>query len=497
MSISFNEIPLDVRTFGQYIEIDNSRAVQGSPAKPHKALAIGQRLSAGTVAEGVPTLVPSADAAEAYFGVGSQLAEMCRAFKKANRTTELWAIALDDNGSAVAATKTITVATATTTAAGTVYVYVAGHRIAVPIDSGTDQDDVAYAIHTAIQTHPEYARMPFTSGLATNVVTLTARNGGVAGNSLDVRLNYQQGEQIPAGLVSIVVAAGATGSADPDLSTAITAMGDVQYDTIAMASNVEADIEELGAELLTRWGGMVQKEGHAFVAAVGNQSTLTTLGNGLNLYPVTLFEVGGSGGNSPTPHYVAAAVVAAVSASETQKDPARPRQTLPLPGVLPPEPSHQFTREERNILLTDGVSTHYVDAGGTVRIERLITTYQTNALSIVDPSYLDETTVRNLAQLRYEVRTRIGLKYPRHKLADNGTLYDPGQAVVTPNSIRAELIGLFREWEGRALVEDFEQFKEDLIVERNSGDPNRIDVRMSPDLVNQFRVFAGQIQFLL
>jgi phage tail sheath gpL-like len=131
------------------------------------------------------------------------------------------------------------------------------------------------------------------------------------------------------------------------------------------------------------------------------------------------------------------------------------------------------------------------------RIERLVTTYQTNPLSIPDPSYLDVETMRTLAYLRYSVRARIALKFPRHKLADDGTLFDPGQAVVTPSSIRSELISLFRDWERAGLVEDFEQFKDELIVERDANDQNRVNMRMGPNLINQFRVFAGQIQFLL
>ncbi|MCZ7009896.1 phage tail sheath subtilisin-like domain-containing protein, partial [Salmonella enterica] len=82
-------------------------------------------------------------------------------------------------------------------------------------------------------------------------------------------------------------------------------------------------------------------------------------------------------GKSPTPPWIWAAVVAGVDAKEP--DPARPRQTLPLPGCLAPAEADRFTREERDILLHEGVSTYVVDAGGLARIERLITTYQTNA----------------------------------------------------------------------------------------------------------------------
>lgn len=493
MSVSFNTIPIDIRTPGQYIEFDNSRAVQGTPAQPHIALIVGQQLATATVAEQTPTLVGSSDAGESYFGVGAQVSEMIRAYKKANPATELWAIGLDDAGAATAGTQTITV-TGDATADGVLVLYIAGHRIEAVVTDGDALGDVAATLNAAILAYTDYARLPFTTAVALGVVTLTARNKGTVANGIDVRLNYLQGELTPAG-ITVAIAAGVAGATDPAMSDAITAMGDVQYHTIISALADATSLTALKAELLTRWGPMEQKEGHAFVGAIGTQSTLTTLGNTHNSQFLTIMSGGGAGGNSPTPTYDIAAIAGAVDSAEP--DPARPRQTLVMTGMLPPEPDHRFERTERNILLTDGISTNYVDGGGLVRIERIITTYQTNPLAVADPSYLDVTTLRTLYRLRYDVRTRIALKYPRHKLANDGTLFDPGQAVVTPSSIRAELISLFRSWESSGLVEGGVQFKEDLIVERSSSDVNRVDMRMSPDLMNQFRVFAGQIQFLL
>jgi phage tail sheath gpL-like len=138
-----------------------------------------------------------------------------------------------------------------------------------------------------------------------------------------------------------------------------------------------------------------------------------------------------------------------------------------------------------------------VDQGGNVLIERLVTTYQTNPFGVEDISYLDITTMRTLAYLRYSVRARIALKFPRHKLANDGTNFAPGQAIVTPKIIRAELIALARQWEEVGLVEKLDQFKEDLLVERDGTDPNRVNALIPPDIVNQFRVFAASVQFRL
>lgn len=495
MSISFNDIPLDIRTFGQYIEIDNSRAVQGVPAQPHKALIIGQGLATGTESEATPKQVPSSDAAEGFWGIGSMIAEMCRAFKEANPYTELWGISLDDAGAATAGTKTLTI-TGPATADGEIALYIGGRRVSIAVSDADADSAIATAIDTAIKAHAQYARMPYTSGAAAAVVTLTAKNKGTVANDVDVRVNYQVGEALPAG-VGVAIATGVSGATDPTLATALAAMADVQYHTIAQPYTDATSLTALESELSDRWGPMEQKEGHAFVAAIGTQATLTTLGNSRNSPFNTILEIGGLVAFSLAWRPIASAVVAAKDAAQTEVDPARPRQTLELDGVLAPAESDRFTRTERDTLLRDGIATHYVDDGGVTRIERLITTYQTNPLSAPDTSYLDVTTLRTVAFLRYAVRTRISLKYPRHKLADDGTLFDPGQAVVTPSSIKADLIALFRTWERAGLVEGGIQFATDLIVERNATDRNRVDYRLSPNLINQFRVGAGQIQFLL
>ena len=47
MSISFNQIPVDLRTPGAYVEIDNTNAVRGLVGMPSKILVIGQRKPEG------------------------------------------------------------------------------------------------------------------------------------------------------------------------------------------------------------------------------------------------------------------------------------------------------------------------------------------------------------------------------------------------------------------------------------------------------------------
>ncbi|HXG47687.1 MAG TPA: phage tail sheath C-terminal domain-containing protein [Methylomirabilota bacterium] len=484
MTIPFNQIPIDLRVPGTYIEFDNSRAVRGKLSVPGRILAIGQKLAAGTAAANTPVRVDTAALAVELFGRGSMLALMAAAIKAANRDTELWALPLADNGGGTAAAGTITV-TGPATAAGTLNLYVGGKRVQVAVASGDTANTIAAAINAAINADLD---LPVTSTVLAAEVTVTARHKGVAAGKVDLRHSYYQGEKLPAG-VTLAIVQLTGGAGNPDLATALAALGDAWHNTWVMPYTDATSLSAVETDLANRWGPTKMIESHAFSAEVGTVGDLTTLGNSRNSPHLTIMDAGGS----PTAPFIWAAVVAAVDAAET--DPARPRQTLPLPGLLAAPEGARRTLEERNTLLYDGISTHAVDALGGVRIERLITTYQVNAQSLDDPSYLDVTTLRTLSHLRYSARARLATKYGRHKLANDGTRFAPGQAVVTPNVIRAEIIALFREWEIEGLVENFDQFRDDLVVQRNAEDPNRLDVLIPPDLINQLRVIAAQIQF--
>lgn len=63
--------------------------------------------------------------------------------------------------------------------------------------------------------------------------------------------------------------------------------------------------------------------------------------------------------------------------------------------------------------------------------------------------------------------------------------------------IAGVLIATAKSLEKAGLLENFADFKKNLIVQRSMVDRNRVNAVIPPDLVNQFRVFAGSIQFIL
>lgn len=471
-----------------YVEFDPTRAAQGPAILRYKTLLIGQRTSAGSIAQKVLKLITSADMASEYFGPGSMLHCMAKSYFANNKITETYAIALDDSGTGVAATGTFAL-TGPATADGTMVFYVAGTRFAIAVTSADTATDVGDALAAAINADTS---LPVTAANVTGTVTLTAKNKGESGNDIDMRTNYYANEVYPAGMGNTTTAM-SSGANNPTLQDVIDVLGDTWYNIIICPFNDTTSLGAIETELADRFGYLRMIDGLYITSKTGTVGTLSTFGNLRNSPHVVCMH------SQKVACYIGNFVGAlgAKIALESEVDPARPFQTLELTGILAPADTERFTISENDTLLYDGIATFYVDQSGKVRIQRAITMYQTNAAGVADTAYLDANTLLTLMYLRYDFRTTIQTRYARAKLADDGTNFGSGQQVITPKIGKAEAIGKFRQWEAKGLVENIDQFKTDLICERDASDANRLNWVLPPDLVNQFRVGGVTIQFLL
>nr|DAJ51208.1 MAG TPA: tail component [Caudoviricetes sp.] len=491
MAVSFTNVPSGILVPLFYAELDNSAA--NTAQSTLVTLLIGQ-MTAGKAEALKPVLVSSAAQGYELFGHGSQLGVMNAAYRANNTVGEVWAIPLaDPSGTKASATVTFT---GTPTEAGTVSLYVNGHRVQAGVALTDTVTEIAANVSAAVNAQTD---LPVTASASSGVVTFNAKNAGLAGNDFTLTVNlqgYAAGEVLPEGIAAEATGfSGGTGT--PDLAAAIKAMGEEQYDLIAVPYSDAGTLTALAAEMNDasgRWSPMRQLYGHVFTVARGDASALQAVGSGRNNQHETIVGL-----PSAVPSAAIEVLGAYVgrAASALNNDPARPLQTLELQGITAAPAGSRFNLSERQTLLSSGISTLYTKQGGTVAIERAVTTYQTNSYGSDDNSYLDVNTLFTLAYILRDLKSVITSKYPRHKLASDGTHFGSGQAVVTPSLIRAELIAEYGKLEDAALVEDLDTFKSELVVERDASDPNRVNVLLPPNLVNQLRIFAVLTQFRL
>ena len=130
----------------------------------------------------------------------------------------------------------------------------------------------------------------------------------------------------------------------------------------------------------------------------------------------------------------------------------------------------------------------------------MVTTYQTAAgRRGSDTAFRDANTLFTVSFLqgdrsasgsqpssaRYKLAER---RHPVRPRAAGGHAVDRARRGDQPYSGCGKPVGL---------VENANAFKDALVVERNAGDPNRLDFLIPPDLVNQLRVMAATISFTL
>jgi phage tail sheath gpL-like len=200
---------------------------------------------------------------------------------------------------------------------------------------------------------------------------------------------------------------------------------------------------------------------------------------------------------SPSPVFDWVSAYVAKAQRALINDPARPLQTLTLNTVKLAPLQDRFDTIELNSLAENGMATQKAGSDNQPMISRETTTYQLNLYGYTDDAYELVTTLATLARLIRNQRQAITSKFPRVKLADDGTRFGPGQAIVTPGIIKGELIAEYVQDMWNGLVENLTAFKANLLVERDPNDPNRVNVLYGPDLINQLRVFAVLAQFRL
>ena len=323
-------------------------------------------------------------------------------------------------------------------------------------------------------------------------VTLTAKNAGVAGNSIDIRHSAQAGEALPSGLTAAVVAMSA-GATDPTIDTALASFGAIQFDIISHPWPTTAALTAIEAELENRDDALDGRQGSAITGMVGTQGVLAAVGNGRNSEFSTIigFET------FPGVAHERAAGIAATVAKEGSIDPGRPFQTLAVDGYAP-APKDRFSDTARNLLLSDGIATTKTGSDGIVRIERLVTTYQTNAAGAPSDSFHDLNTLLLVSYFRKAWTARIELRFPRHKLAADGGLPPAaGVAVLTPKGYLGEFGAFYADLVKAGLCEDAQSAVANSTAVISPGDPNRIDAVLAPNFINQFRVGATLVQFRL
>ncbi|CDH07226.1 putative phage sheath protein [Xenorhabdus bovienii str. oregonense] len=476
--IDFDTIPSSLRKPGKYFEFNTRMATRTLPGNPQRVLIIAPMGDDGQADALRPLDIYSDNEAARQFGAGSLAHLMARAAIQANSYLQLQVIGLKTARAGQAAQATLSL-TGPATGSGTLYLWVGDQRLDIAVEAGDSLDTLNGAVVAAVTaaTALPVTATPLNQGTADAPrygITLAVRQAGEFGNAIRLKT------ACTAKGIGVTLSDMAGGENDPDIQPALDAVFAAGHHIIISPFSTKTALLALRTHL-DKTGNALEQRGAIGVAGwTGTLATGTTLAGDINDGRLTL---GWYPGSARLPAELAAAYGAVIAREE---DPARPLNTLPLAGMDITPVMHRASRNEQENALHNGLTPIEVGAGDRVQIVRAITTYTRNADSVDDISLLDLTTIRTLDYTRKACRERISQRFPRDKLNER-----------TRQKVRSELLDVLLKLEDSEILEQVEENKDKLIVERNDKDPNRLDAEIPADVVNGLHVFAGRIDLYL
>ena len=487
-TIGFQHYPASNRVPGVYEEIDATRANSGT--QNLNTLIIGQQLSTGSFTAGQPVICMGVTDTNNKAGTGSLLGKMVDRYRKLDNFGTVYLLPLADDGAGVAATGTIAF-TGAATAAGTLPVYIGEEIVNVGITAGMATSAIATAVQAALAASPY---LPVTASVSTSTVTLTAKNKGLAGNDIQLNIAYggaPAGQAVPAG-VTFTITAMASGATNPSLTTPLLNLSDQPFDFIVLPYSDATSLNSMQSFLdqnTGRWSWNRMIWGQCFGAFRGTLGAATTLLLARNDPNMCIMPFN----NSITPSWLWATDIAAQAAVSIRADPAVPIQYVPINAVAPPIGS-RFVFSDRQTLLSSGGSTFLCNADGSVSIERLVTTYQTNPAGAPDTSWLDVETGASLTFVNRDLRNFLLTTFPRKVLVSDNTPAPTNSNRVNSRTVRAAIISRYYFLQDTVgIVQNADQFAQQVQVV-NAGN-GVVQVLAPVQICQQLRQVAILVQF--
>ncbi len=487
MAITFNEVPAALRVPGIYTEVNAS--LSGTGVNTKKVLVIGQQTSTATATTNKVVYVSSKARAKSLFGVGSMLAAMIESFFNYNKQVELYALPVADQAGAVAASSEITVAATSAGADGSLSLYVNDVLVSIIVKKGETEETIAKNISDTINTMPS---LPITATVQSkdkNKVLLTANHAGEIGNDISMNQNLL-GESGVEG-VALTLSSLANGAKNPDIAAALQAIDSVHYNYFIVPYTDQSNITALQNELDARYKALEQKGARAFIAKKGTLDEVLLFGKSSNAIHISCIDAS----NSVSPLTSWVATNAAVAIETLSIDPSLPLYNKRLPNLIA---GKTRSLQERNTLLFNGITTHFVSIDTQVYLERQIMMYKQTPQGDADTSYLDIEIPETLDSIRNIQRTEAQKRFAGYKLAKTDEIFAAGQKVMTPQVFKGFLLDLYRRvfLEEKGWVQDYDNYKKTLLVQVNESDKTRIDWKDEPTLIGQFYIGVGLIEFI-
>lgn len=438
---------------------------------PQRLLLIGI-LKGGTAVAGTIYPIDDAQQTDALFGVGTELALMCRmAFATGallGQGPQLYACGVTEPVGA-ARTQTWTV-TGPATASGNVVLRIAGRTITIGVSSGDSANTIAAAISTAINA--QKINLPVTCTAALAVATTTFATTGVVGNDVIYEV-----VSAPTG-VTVVTAQGAAGAGAADPTAAFANAAGPDYDAIAIGNHTATDVGTALTHVTAAWTASEKKWRWVVIGEPGSIGTATTLASAANDRAIVVACC------EKCPNLPGEIATATAFGKLSRSRPNGNWDGLRLP-LYPPSDAFDFTNSEVESALAAGVTPlkavvdpqTRVQTPGVVKIEKLVTTSTTVSGQPFE-ALRDIAVPRTGAYVARQIDAAFASRFGAQANPDGVLLTDD-----TVQQVRDMIANILYAAQDARILTNVDADLALLVVEKDLAAPGRINVDVTYTVV--------------
>lgn len=282
--------------------------------------------------------------------------------------------------------------TASSASARTIYLYVAGLQVQIPVAAGDDGDAIAIKVVAALDALTSSFGLPTTQevdGVTTDQVNFTSKSKGLWGDDISLTFNWGAEETLPEG-VTVIVTDMSGGTGTPDIQEALDELGtgDGQNEVFFTDFNHGYGLDSstldkisiyngIGNEKIGNYSDTVHRPFRSLNGEVapgsGGFSAITAIGDGRKLDRTN--GVYSAPGSPNHPAEIAALVLGIFAKFNNRTAESWP-QDVPLPGMIPGKKADRWTSEynNRDSAVKAGVSPSHV-INNALTIQNVVTFY--------------------------------------------------------------------------------------------------------------------------
>lgn len=472
--------------------VKNTAFQATSQVLPRKILLIGTydplKL---TVVDEVPVLITSAADAGDKFGFGFQAHRLALAAEKGGQGIETYISPQSETGTVAAGEIDFTGSTGVK--AGTLYVYIGGEQIQVPIAEAATPEEITDAVLLAVNAIQD---MPvvLTKKAVTFETEITSKSMGLSENDIDISLNLGAGEVTPVGITDVITPM-ASGTGTPAIRDALDGLGTGDNANEAfftdMAHGYGSDTTTLdaianyvgqGNDFTGLYSKTVARPFRSMIGDVGAGSGgLTAL---LVISDARLLDrsqgVVAVPGSQTRPMDIAAQTIGHMARINNRLAEEAFNNVL-LIGIRPGDTADRWTSSysSRDTAVKSGISPTLV-VSGNVLLQNAVSFYRPASVPVASNGYREMVNISKLQNILQSQKTNFqSEKWQNISIvADAAKVTNPAsrQKARDVNSVLDDLVQLVNSWASRGWIANakftIDRLKSDktLVTVRNGGD---------------------------